>query len=142
MKQQEDVNPWEASYKQLESKLDMVTRVMVQNYEKEQQAARDAAEDAELEKAFIAASKKYGPAWNENIAMKLLQGFDSVEEAYDFYLQGGQRQPQQQGYPAPRVMGTGSNFPQYGNKSPADMNDSERVQLIARMLEDQKRAAM
>lgn len=135
--QLDEMNPWEQGYKELKAQVDMLGKVLIANHEKEQQALRDAEEDAELDKQMRAAAKKYGPAWNEQTAIRLLQGFNSVDEAYSFFLQGNRPQ---QSTPAPRVMGTGSSFPQYGNKNPADLTDAERVQLIANMIEDQKRA--
>lgn len=133
----EEANPWEAGYKELQQRVDLLGRALLSNYEKEQETVKAQQQDAELDKALKAAAQKFGPAWNEQKALQIIKGFDTVEEAYDFYLHGGQSSQQR---PAPRVMGTGSTFPQFGNKRPADLDDSERVKLITQMIEDQKRA--
>lgn len=134
----DDMNPWEQGYNELKTQVETLGKVILANHQREQEQAQIKQEDAELDRALKAAAKKFGPAWNEDTAMRLLQGFDTVEEMYAFHLNAGR--PAQQGPPAPRVMGTGSTFPQFGNKNPADLNDSERTGLIAQMIEDIKRA--
>lgn len=136
--QLEEMNPWEPGFKELKGQVEMLGKVILANYEKEQAKAQAQQEDAALDKQMREAAQKYGPAWNEQTALKLIQGFDSVDEAYNFFLQGGRQQASPN--PAPRVMGTGSAFPQLGNKNPADLSDNERTGLIAQMIEDIKRA--
>ncbi len=121
---------------QLAGQNEVLAKAIMAQYEKQQSAAKEAEEDAALEKEIKAAKQKYGDAWNEQIALKMMQGFNSPSEAMEFFLNQGRQQPPH----APRLLGSGSTFPQLGNKRPGQMNDQEQQLLVTQRLMDAMRA--
>lgn len=120
----------------LNERLNLVSRILVEEHQKRQTSAQEAEEDRVLDEALSTLKEKLGDKYDEQKILAMMRGFDDPSKAWEFMesLSGQAQASAPQAPFAPRVLGSGGNVPTAGNKHPSQLTSDETESLMAEML--------